>query len=436
MAMPSAAIAWYTTVLMAVLYWLSILDRFIISLLVDPIKQDLGISDVQFGMLHGLAFAVTFSLFGLLAGVLADRYSRRTIVYVSVTVWSLCTALCGTAHSFWQLMLARVGVGAGEAGLNPAATSMITDLFPREKLTSALAVYSLGASVGSGCAYLFGGILITSVASAQAVSLPLLGEIKPWQMVFFIIGLPGVLVALLSFTVPEPRRTGDSRTVVPGERLNLFKGYGELIRFMKGRRAFFIAHYLGFGLASIVFSGCGAWYPAHIGRTFGWDASQIGLALGLTLVGAGIAGKLLCGLCVDWLYRRGYRDAQFRWYAGCLLVAMPAGAIATSSDNPWIFFSGLSVFLLFLSPLAAVYISSLNLVTPNKLRGAGVAFYSTTVGLVALSLGPFLVAAISDYVYGGNAIGLGMATMMLLFCPLAALLLYLGMKHMRVSVLE
>ncbi|MYM64788.1 MFS transporter [Pseudomaricurvus sp. HS19] len=432
----SYGVAWYTTILMAVLYWLSILDRFIISLLVDPIKQDLGISDVQFGMLHGLAFAVTFSIFGLLAGILADRYSRRVIIWCSVTVWSLSTALCGAAHSFWQLMLARVGVGAGEAGLNPAATSMITDLFPKERLTSAMAVYSLGASVGSGCAYLFGGLLITSVAAAESVALPLIGEVKPWQMVFFIIGLPGVLIALLSFTVPEPVRTGEVRAVKAGEKLNILSGYGELIRFMKSKRAFFITHYLGFGLASIVFSGCGAWYPAHIGRTFGWDAAQIGLALGVMLVGAGIIGKLLCGFCVDWLYRRGYRDAQFRWYAGCLLVAMPAGALATSSNNPWVFFAGMTLFLMLLSPLAAVYISSLNLVTPNKLRGAGVAFYSTTVGLVALSLGPFLVAAISDYVFGGNAIGLGMASMMLLFCPVAAVLLFLGMKAMRASVLE
>ena len=122
--------AWYTTAMLALLYWLSILDRTIISLMVDPIKNDIGISDVQFGMLHGLAFAVTFSLFGLAAGMFADRYSRRMIVFVSVAMWSIATAACGLAREFWHLLIARVGVGAGEAGLNPCATSMITDMFP------------------------------------------------------------------------------------------------------------------------------------------------------------------------------------------------------------------------------------------------------------------------------------------------------------------
>ncbi len=136
---PPPAVGWYATIILALLYWLSILDRFIISLLVEPIKQDMGITDVQFGMLHGLAFSVTFSLLGLIAGTFADRFSRRWVIYASVSIWSLATAACGLAQQFWQLLLARVGVGAGEAGLNPSATSMLTDLFPRDRLTSAMA---------------------------------------------------------------------------------------------------------------------------------------------------------------------------------------------------------------------------------------------------------------------------------------------------------
>lgn len=253
---PSAAIGWYTTILLALLYWLSLLDRTIISLMVTPIKQDLGLTDTQFGLILGAAFAVSFSVFGLIAGTIADRYSRRTIIYVSVTVWSVATAACGGAASMWHLLLARVGVGAGEAGLNPCASSMITDLFPPKKLTLALAVYALGASVGAGCAFLFGGVLVEAVSKTPTITLPVIGEVRSWQAVFYIIGLPGIFVALLTFTIPEPKRLG-----VRNQQKNtsvikhIVTNYGELLKFMAQRRKFFIHHYIGFGLASICFTG-------------------------------------------------------------------------------------------------------------------------------------------------------------------------------------
>src|SRR5262249_20867120 len=188
---PARAVAWYATVLLAFLCWLSILDRFIISLVVDPIKRDLGISDMQFGLLHGSAFAVAFSVFGLLAGALADRFSRRWIIFAGVSVWSLATAACGMAQSYWHLLVARVGVGGGEAVLNPCATSMITDLFPRERLTSAMAVYAIGATVGSGCAYLLGGVIVDLVSRSDHFALPWIGEVRSWQAVFYLVGIPG-----------------------------------------------------------------------------------------------------------------------------------------------------------------------------------------------------------------------------------------------------
>ncbi len=434
---PPAAIGWYSTVLLALLYWLSLLDRSIISLMVDPIKNDLGISDVQFGMLHGLAFAITFSFFGLMAGTLADRFSRRWIIFASVSIWSLATAACGLAQSFWHMLIARIGVGAGEAGLNPCATSIITDLFPPEKLTMALAIYSLGASVGAGCAFLFGGILIDALSESSVVILPLLGEVSPWQAVFIIIGIPGLLIALLSFTMPEPKRLGVRKKQVNKSAFrSVIDGNVGLVKFMGQRRKFFFHHYLGFGLGSLCFTGGQAWYPAHMARTFGWEPTQIGLAMGLTMIIAGFAGKFLCGFSVGAIYRRGYRDAQFRWYAICLLVAAPLGVIATTSDDPVIFLGGFGLFMMLLSPITAVYVSSLNLVTPNELRGIGVAFFSATVGLLALSIGPILIAGISDYVLGGNSIGQAIAIMIGVGCPIAALALMTGRKAMTEAVHE
>jgi MFS family permease len=434
---PSAAISWYSTILLALLYWLSILDRTIISLLVDPIKADLGISDVQFGLLHGMAFAITFSVFGLAAGALADRFSRRWIVFVSVSLWSFATAACGLAKDFSHLLLARVGVGAGEAGLNPCATSIITDLFPPGRLTTALAVYSIGASVGSGCAYIFGGMLVDLVSGTAAISFPILGQVRPWQAVFLLIGIPGIFISLLSFTIPEPTRRGVRQEKNTGPVADsIFSGYPALLKFIRSRGRFFFYHYAGFGLASLGFIGGVAWYPAHMGRTFGWSGSQIGLGLGIAMIVGGIVGKSLCGYFVDAMYRRGYRDAQFRWYAGCLIAATPVGLISVTSGSPWVFLVGFTLFQTLLSPLGAVYMASLNLVTPNNLRGAGVALYSATVGLLALSLGPLLIAVLSDYVYGGNAINLGIATMFASCLPLAAVALLFGRRAMHEAVIS
>ncbi len=435
---PAPAVGWYATILLAFLYWFSILDRFIISLLVDPIKRDMAISDVQFGLLHGFAFAITYALFGLVAGTLADRVSRRWVIFASVSIWSLATAACGMAVQFWQLLLARVGVGAGEAGLNPSATSMLADLFPRDRLTSAMAVYTIGATVGSGTAYLLGGLIVGLVSQVPSYHLPLVGEIRSWQAVFFILGIPGILLSFAIFTVPEPvrRNLGRQRAHTPLWR-GVVLAYRELLTFIKSKLRFFLCHYSGFGIASAVISGAGAWYPAHMGRTFGWGASEIGLTLGLAIVIGGITGKLLCGHMVDAMYRRGFRDAQFRWYAACLLVATPIGILATTSDNPWIFLIGIAVFLMLLSPVAACYAAALNLVTPNDLRGTGMAFFASTAGLLGMGSGPILIAAASDYLYGGPAdIGLGMATVFGIGCPLAAVLLALGFRAMRDAMAE
>jgi len=432
---PRPAVAWYATVLMALLYWISLLDRTIISLMVDPIKRDLGISDVQFGMLHGLAFAITFCVFGLAAGALADRVNRRRVIYLCVTIWSLATAACGVAQNFFHMMIARVAVGVGEAGLNPCATSMITDLFPKHRLTLALAVYSMGASVGAGCAFLFGGMLIEFVNQQPILTVPIIGEFRAWQAVFFIIGLPGVLIAFSVLSIPEPLRRGVRSRPLQAST-GLLQSYRDLMQFITERPQFFLYHFIGFGLASMGFAGGNAWYAAHLARNFGWGAGDIGLGLGLAMIVAGLLGKTLSGLAVDELFSKGYRDAQFRWYASCLVLATPIAIYASTSDDVWIFLSGIALMVMLLSPLTALYVAALNLVTPNELRGVAVALYSALAGLIALSLGPIVIAAASDYLYGGDQIGAGLATLYAISYPAAAWALWKGRHAMHNAVEE
>jgi MFS family permease len=433
-AYPPRSVGWYAVFVLALLYWVSILDRFIITLLVDPIKRDLGISDVQFGMLHGLAFALTFSLFGLLLGTLADRANRRWVIFAGVSVWSLATAACGLAQQFWHLLLARVGVGVGEAALNPCATSMIADLFPRERLTTAMALYSLGATVGAGCAYFFGGMIVDLVAQTDLIDLPVVGTLRSWQAVFLIVGIPGLLLGLLIFTLPEPVRRGRRGT---DQSLSWRKTYGDLLKFIGSRRRFFLCHYSAFTFASAVVAGSGTWYPAHMMRTFGWSASQIGLALGITLTAAGLLSQVITGRAVDALFRRGMRDAQLRWYAGCLVLATPTGIIATTSANPWVFVVCIGLFLTLISSLPACAATALNLVTPNELRGSGIALWSATAGLIGSASGPMLIAVFAEQFFSGpSAIGAGIATLIAICCPIGALLLALGFRAMREAVTE
>jgi len=231
--------------------------------------------------------------------------------------------------------------------------------------------------------------------------------------------------------MPEPARRGvRQRGHAASSLKSVFRGYPALMKFVRSRRRFFFYHYAGFGLASTGFVGAAAWYPAHMGREFGWNGSQIGLGLGVAMIVGGIVGKALCGYFVDIFFRRGHKDAQFRWYAGCLIAATPIGLVAVTGASPWVFLGGFTIFQILLSPLAAVYVASLNLVTPNELRGAGVALYGATIGLLALSLGPILIAVFSDYVYGGNAINLGIATMFGSCLPLAAVALIRGRPAM------
>src|SRR6202795_194603 len=196
--------AWYVVGVLTLVYVFSFLDRQIFSLIVAPLRRDLHISDTQVSLLQGFSFAVFYTFFGIPIGRLADVYNRRTIIVLGLVLWSAFTAGCGLAGTFAQMLLLRMGVGVGEAALSPAAYSLITDYFPRERLATALSVYSMGIYVGSGMAYLLGG-LVVAYASTQAMwTIPLLGAVHPWQIIFLLVGLPGIAVAPLLFTVNQP----------------------------------------------------------------------------------------------------------------------------------------------------------------------------------------------------------------------------------------
>ena len=201
--------AWYAVGVLMLLYVCSFADRQILSLLVAPIKRDFGMSNTQIGLLQGLAFAILYTTLGLPLGWLADRMSRRRIIAFGVFFWSLAATACGMAANATQLFLARVGVGVGEATLSPSAYSLITDYFKPEKLGRAFGIYNMGITIGSGVALIAGGLVVSWVSTAgESFTLPIVGTVRAWQMVFIVTGAPGLLLCLLMFTVPEPPRRG------------------------------------------------------------------------------------------------------------------------------------------------------------------------------------------------------------------------------------
>jgi MFS family permease len=250
--------------------------------------------------------------------------------------------------------------------------------------------------------------------------------------VFLIVGVPGALFAFTIFAVPEPVRRGRRSERKPGA---FGASYIELFKFMGKRPRFFLFHYAGFTLASAIVSGGVSWYPVHLSRAFGWSAGEIGAALGPSLMIAGIVGKLACGRIVDNMYQRGHRDAQLRWYGICLLLATPLGLYACLSSDAWTFVIWIAVFMTLLGAMPACALTALNLVTPNELRGTGVALWTTVAGLLGGGAGPIIIAAGAD-LSAQPSIGVGLAVTIALCCPLGGLFLLLALRPMRSAMAE
>ena len=199
---PAPARAWVTVTILMLAYVLSFIDRQILNLLVGPIRRDLAISDTEMSLLMGFSFALFYTLCGIPLGRLADRTSRRGLIAAGVLVWSAMTAACGLARHYWHFLFARVGVGAGEAALSPAAYSLIADSFPPERRATAISVYSMGIYVGSGLAFLLGGVVIQFASAQGDMTLPLVGTIRPWQLIFLLLGVVGVVGQTVSTFSP------------------------------------------------------------------------------------------------------------------------------------------------------------------------------------------------------------------------------------------
>ncbi len=427
---PPSRVAWTTVGVLSTLYLLSLLDRLVISLLVGPIRRDLGISDFEISLLQGFAFGVFYAIGGLPVGWLVDRVSRRAIVFWGVVVWTLSTTACGLANSFASLLLARVGVGAGETTLSPSAYSMLADSFPPHKLSTAMSMFTMGSLFGTCLAFTLGGAVVGLVSAHQTVTLPLIGAIHTWQLVFIAVGLPGVFLSLTVFLFPEPKRIAVARPAnVSGIAST---GPGELAVFLRSHMRFIICHHGGTTLAIAAVTGLMLWAPTYLSRAFAWKPVDIGLWLGLVGLASGALGAIMHGRVCDYLYGRGVKDAHLRWFGLCTLIAAPVGVAGMLMHTPTAFFIAFFVVNLLVGPGMATAASALQIVTPPSLRGRVSSIYLFLLILLGIGAGPSIVAAFTDFVFHDDTkIGSSLALMIGLCFPAAGLLLRLGMRPMR-----
>ncbi|GLQ25147.1 MFS transporter [Algimonas ampicilliniresistens] len=388
---PSGWMAWGIVAAFFVAYIFSFIDRMIIGLLVEPIKADLGLSDTQIGLLQGFAFALFYTVAGIPIGRLIDRAPRMKIVAAGVFVWSVMTAICAGVTNFWQFFAARMGVGVGEAVLSPAAYSVISDSFPKRKLGLPMGVYGLGSAVGAGLAFMVGAFVVAAVANAGDVSVPILGEIKAWQVAFLVAGLPGLLIAVMFLFIPEPRRRFSKAEQAATEPVP-FKA---VLSHMHDNRLYFWSLFVAVGAINLAVLGSISWLPAMLMRSFDMALAPTGWFSGGMLIVGGLIGMIGGGAIMD---RIGGGTPQVRlrfcgWSAligsfGALLFPL-TGSIPLLTVSFILFFSAAAVAV-------GAAPSVIQQLAPNRMRATISAAYVFVINAIGLGVGPTLTAVIGD----------------------------------------
>ncbi|AMN47697.1 hypothetical protein ACG33_11415 [Steroidobacter denitrificans] len=419
----------YLLFLLMSAYLLSFFDRQILILMIEPISRDLHLSDTHFGLLYGFAFALFYTFLGLVFGRFIDIFSRTRVLATAIVLWSAATAACGLANTFGELFVARMLVGIGEAGLAPAAYSLIADLFKPKQRARAFAVYGSGIYLGSGLAFVLGGRLVEFLETLPPLDVALFGTMQGWQLTFMIAGAPGVILGLVIAFTREPQRGrfDQSTKIVQNHAIGTY--LNALVSNYKGRWCAYATHHFGFALHTGFGYAILSWMPVFYMRCHNWSIADIGLAMGLMLLICGPLGAFIGGTVTDGFIRRGVRDAHLRYSAIVCVIQACAIAVAILAKDIMISFVGTSAAILALGFTVGPAGAALQTITPAALRGQAGAFYTFIANLLGLSLIPLFVALITEYVYrdplmvGRSLMSVGFVAM-----SLAGIVLWSG-KH-------
>lgn len=407
----SPAARTYTLVLLTVVYMFNFIDRQILSILVPAIKAEFQVGDTAMGILTGSAFVIFYVGLGVPIARLADRWSRRNIITIALTIWSGMTALSGLALSYTHLLLARIGVGIGEAGGNPPSHSIIADLYPPERRAAAMGFFSLGVSMGVMLAFVGGGWVVQNIG---------------WRQAFYIVGIPGLLLALVvRFTLSDPPRGASEARTDSGQQPPM----KDVLSFLFSRKSFIYLS-VGAGVSSLVGYALVSWVPAFVNRSFGMDLAEIGLWLGIIYGIFGGFGFYMGGWFADKIAQRSARKALL-FIAMCTAIGGLLYVLAFASTSV-----GLT-FALFALPsvvsnfyLATVFAQTQALVS-LRMRAVASSIMLFILNIIGLGLGPLVAGALSDYLttsYGADGLRYSLLAITILMTPVATLCYYLASR--------
>jgi MFS family permease len=414
--------AWLTVGLFLLCSTCSFVDRQVISLLVEPLKSELALTDLQIGLLQGFAFATCYAVMGIPLARALDRSDRVRIASACVGVWSLATAACAFVAGYGTLLAARAMTAVAEAGLPPAALSLIGDRFPRSRIGQASAIFMLGPYLGTGLALIGGGLLLGSFQHTGGIALPGGHVLTPWRSVFLVVAAPGFLLAPLLLVLRDPRNPARAERGAEQARLGL-------LRALDDRRSFLVPYLAGAMFAVLVLFAQTAWLPTYFIRVRGIPAPEVGRMTGLLYLGAGMVGSLAASL----LSGRGAADplvrilALMRWAALVLAASACATTLVTSA--------GLSLALFATSVVAsslivALIATPLQLISPSHVRAQIITVGGFVIAVGSAGGGPFVVGLLTDRLFGRpEAIGDALALTSFAAAAAGAVLLHAASRR-------
>jgi MFS family permease len=420
---PKPSKAWYAVSVFAVALMFAFLDRGIITLLVEPIKADLSLSDFQMSLLLGFALIVFNAFVAVPASRFVDIWPRNIIITVGITFWSAMTALCGFAQNFWQLFLFRMGIGVGEIVHGPATYSMMADLFPREQLPRAIAVLQIGFIGGLGTSLVLGAFVIQMLLDIQSIVIPGTAiVIRNWQLVFIIVGLPGLLVAAAMMTVAEPPRRGRLTELKKPMPLRT------VLKYLFSHWRLYAPQFFALSVGAIESSGTRAWQPVFFQRTYDWSAQKTGMVLGTALIIAAPFGLWLA----TWLtehFAKTRDDANLRVVAIAYTVGPVFAIVGPLMPNPWLAIICASIAFLIGIGGAVPQNAALQSVTPNEMRGQVTALYLFVFSVIGGGIGPTFIAIFTDYIIGDEQLlRYALSVSATIMMPIAAWIMWKGVR--------
>jgi MFS family permease len=366
----------------------SFVDRQVVAIVVDPMQADLGIGDAQIGWLYGV-FAVFYAIAAWPIALLADRGSRKHIIAVGIFFWSVMTVACGLSRQFWQVFVARIGVGVGEASLGPATVSMVGDLFPRSQIPLALSIFQTAAVMGSGIAFIVGGVVLEMVQHAEPLRLPVIGTLKPWQQTFVYVGLPGFALAVVFLLLREPARRQPVTNTSPLPALRGF--YGANTRAI-------VFHHLGFLSFALLGYAFVFWSVSFFVRVHGVEAASAAQTFGWIFLVTGPIGPVAAALFAGYLNQRGRADGNILagLVAGCLAVPCII-AIQFAPSAAWAYVLYVPAMICVNAPFGLAN-GSLPVIAPAAIHAQVAAIYLFVVSMGNL-LGPPIAGFFNETVF-------------------------------------